>query len=67
KAIHTILMGCGIVERLEVQWSMRRDTRQQLCLELEDAIRVSWAGARLKDLTLTVVIPDQPLHRPPEG
>ncbi|KAG0075995.1 hypothetical protein BGZ90_009245 [Linnemannia elongata] len=67
KAIQMILMGCGAVERLEVQWSMKKDTRQHLCLELEDAVQVPWACTGLKGLTLTVAIPDQPLHYPPEG
>lgn len=67
KAIQTILIGCGAVERLEVQWSMKKDTRQHLCLELEDAVQVPWACTGLKDLTLTVAIPDQPLHYPPDG
>ncbi|KAG9068238.1 hypothetical protein KI688_011833 [Linnemannia hyalina] len=57
----------NIVERLEVQWSMRRDTRQQLCLELGDSVQVPWACTGLKDLTFTVAIPDQPLHQPPDG
>ncbi|KAF9137833.1 hypothetical protein BG015_002596 [Linnemannia schmuckeri] len=67
KAIQTILVGCSGLECLEVQWSARKDSRQQLCLELEDAIQVPWACTRLNYLALTVAIPDQPLHHPVEG
>ncbi|KAG0292773.1 hypothetical protein BGZ96_003704 [Linnemannia gamsii] len=80
KAVQVILVECVALEQLEVRfqaksrldsWQQRTEYQQQLqrplCIELEDAVEFPWGCTRIKELNLTIVIPDKPLHRLAKG
>ncbi|KAK5807819.1 hypothetical protein F5H01DRAFT_396653 [Linnemannia elongata] len=72
KAIQTILVECWALERLQVYFRSRdlpanyRQQQPPLCINLDDAIEYPWGCTRIQDLDLTIVIPDEPLHRSKE-
>ncbi|KAK5807821.1 hypothetical protein F5H01DRAFT_352697 [Linnemannia elongata] len=72
KAIQTILVECWALERLQVYLRSRdlpanyRQQQPPLCINLDDAIEYPWGCTRIQDLDLTIVIPDEPLHRSKE-
>ncbi|KAH7055131.1 hypothetical protein BKA57DRAFT_532818 [Linnemannia elongata] len=77
KAIQTILVECWALERLQTYfrpWEMPDNHQQQqhhhqqqpLCIDLDDAIEYPWGCTKIQDLNLTIVIPDEPLHRSKE-
>ncbi|KAG0380391.1 hypothetical protein BGX24_008640 [Mortierella sp. AD032] len=61
KAIQAILVACGVLEELDVQWTTEAN-HQQLCIDLDDAIEFQWTCMRIQRLRLTVAIPDEPLR-----
>ncbi|KAG0295292.1 hypothetical protein BGZ96_012065 [Linnemannia gamsii] len=73
KVMQVILVECVALEQLEVRlWNQMRIISQQkhwwtLCIELEDAVEFPWGCTRLRDLDLTIVIPDEPLHHLADG
>ncbi|KAK3831918.1 MAG: hypothetical protein J3R72DRAFT_454452 [Linnemannia gamsii] len=62
KTIKVILLECEALEKLFVDWEPD-NTRHQLCIDLENAVESPWVCTRIRELVLTVAIPDEPLHR----
>lgn len=61
KAIQVLLVECRALEVLE----MRRVAQSGHRISLEDAIEFPWACTRMKQLMLTVGVPEAPLHQHP--
>jgi hypothetical protein len=61
ETIKVILIECGALEELSVSWR-RSNTRQQLCIDLRDAIEFPWVCTRIRSIVLTVAIPDEPFY-----
>lgn len=59
KTIQVLLVECRALEVLE----MRRVAQSGHRISLEDAIEFPWTCTRMKQLMLTVGVPEEPLHR----
>ncbi|KAK3831935.1 MAG: hypothetical protein J3R72DRAFT_454493 [Linnemannia gamsii] len=61
KAIQAILVECQALDRLCMRWTtVDARNNQHHNLRLEDAIEFSWACTRIRELTLTIAIPEGP-------
>lgn len=64
KAIQVILVECGALEVLCVEWTA---WGIDLTVMLEDAIEFPWASTRIRELQLAIAIPDEPFHYLADG
>ncbi|KAG0310443.1 hypothetical protein BGZ97_012556 [Linnemannia gamsii] len=64
--IQIILVECPILEHFNIDWTTNRN-EHQLCIKLEDAVELPWACTRIRDLGVTIAIPDQPLYHLADG
>jgi hypothetical protein len=77
KVIQVILVECIALEQLEVRfWDEFMCTFQQwdqgrqpltLCIDLEDAIEFPWGCTKIRDLNLTIAIPNEPFRHLGKG
>ncbi|KAF9156502.1 hypothetical protein BG015_004714 [Linnemannia schmuckeri] len=58
KAIQLVLVECGALEELYVQWA----SDSLFSINLEDAVEFPWASTRMRTSHLAIAIPDEPFH-----
>ncbi|KAG0279128.1 hypothetical protein BGZ97_009617, partial [Linnemannia gamsii] len=78
KTIQVILVECVALEQLDVhfwnvmmigpqQQQQQRQQRWTLCIDLDDAIEFPWGCTNIRDLSLTITIPDEPFRHLGKG
>jgi hypothetical protein len=60
-AAQVLLMECEAIEVLDIQCV---GDLPGLCINLAEAIKFPWACTRMRQLKLTIGVPDEPLNRP---